>query len=162
MKNPGKKFEEDIQKSVPDEWFWYRLKDSSGSWSKTEKSRFTPKNICDFFIFTGHSLYGVECKSFKGKSMPYSNINKNQMDGLSDMCFYVPKNAVGCFILNFRDIGETYFFSALDLLNIKAYSNRKSISIADCKKYGALIPQTLKRTRYKYDLKGVFSNEQRI
>lgn len=157
MKKPGKKFEEDFMKSVPDEWFCYRLKDSSGSWSKTDASRFTPKNICDFFVFTGDKLYGIECKSFKGKSMPYSNISKIQKDGLSEMCFYAPGNAVGCFILNFRDINETYFLDASSLLNIKAMSNRKSISLKECKKYGTQIPQTLKRVRYTYDLKGVLS-----
>ena len=157
--SPGKKFEEDFCKSTPKDWFIYRLKDSAGSWANTSLSRFTPKNSCDFFLFTGCVLYGVECKSFLGKSMPYSNIKKNQLDDLLEMSVDKPVNAQGIFILNFRDLNETYYLNAFVVNSLKVHSGRKSISIQECRSNGVLIPQKLKRVRYSYDL-AVFYDEE--
>lgn len=152
-KNEGKKFEEDFQKSVPKEWFFYRLKDSSGSWSNDDtKSRFTPKNMCDFFMYNGEFLYGIECKSFKGKSMPYSNIANHQLDGLFDMSIEFPVFAQGFFLLNFRDLAETYMINAHTVKALKVMTSRKSISLEEARRNGTLIPQQLKRVRYRYDL----------
>lgn len=150
--SPGKKFEEDFSKSVPKDWFCYRLKDSAGSWANTSLSRFTPKNSCDFFIFTGKILYGIECKSFKGKSMPYSNIKDNQIKDLLEMSVDPPVNARGIFILNFRDINETYCLNAFMVNALMQSGKRKSISLDEARANGILIPQKLKRVRYKYDL----------
>ena len=155
-KNEGKKFEEDIQASVPKEWFCYRLKDSSGSWSNTEVSRFTPKNMCDFFIFTGETLYGVECKSFRGKSVPYSMLNDkksvklNQMVAMSNIY-----GAYGCYFLNFRDLAETYIVSSVVVKELRLEGSRKSMSYKQVKEYGYKIPQQLKKVRYRYGLKSV-------
>jgi len=151
-KNEGKKFEEDFQKSVPKDWFVYRLKDSAGSWSNTSASRFTPKNSCDFFMFTGKTLFGIECKSFKGKSLSYSNISDNQLEDLTDFCIGPPHKIFGVFALNFRDINETYLVPAFIVNSLKLSGARKSLSLEEVKANGTLIPQTLKRTRYWYDL----------
>ena len=47
MKNIGKKFEEDFRKSIPDNMFYYRFRDSGGTWGGNEKMRFTPSNIAE-------------------------------------------------------------------------------------------------------------------
>lgn len=148
-KNEGKRFEEDISKSVPNDWFCYRLKDSSGSWSNNDKSRFTPKNSCDYFIFNS-SLYAVECKSVQGKSIPYSNFRDKQIEDLVNFCNY--EYVYGVFFINFRKVNETYMIYATVLKLIMDNSDRKSISIDQCREHGRLIPQQLKRTRYRYDL----------
>jgi len=148
----GKRFEEDIKKSIPNHWFNYRLRDSSGSWSNTDTSRFTPSNICDFFIFTGKILFGVELKSFQGKSLSYNSIRENQLEGLTKMSFEDPNNAQGVFILNFRDLSETYFVFAHRIKQRKDSGERKSLSLEEVRAFGLKIPQTLKRVRYKYDL----------
>ncbi len=151
-RNEGKKFEEDFAKSIPKEWYYYRLKDSAGSWANTSLSRFTPKNSCDFFLFTGSTLYGIECKSFKGKSMPHSNIKNNQLIGLLEMSINDPLNAQGYFVLNFRDLEETYAIGAFIVNDMIEQDRRKSISIEEARVNGILIPQKLKRVRYSYDL----------
>ena len=157
-KNQGKKFEEDIQKSVPDHWFCYRLKDSSGSWSKDEsKSRFTPKNMADFFIFNTEEklLYAVECKSFLGKSMSWKNMNDKNDKKLIKMCAMGKKqNCLGLYIFNFRDLNETYVINANVLKTIKDNSDRKSLSLKEVRLRGVLIRQKLKRVRYSYKLEG--------
>lgn len=151
-KNEGKKFEEDFQNSIPEDWFCDRLKDSAGSWSNTGESRFTPKNKCDFYVFTGKLLYGVECKSFKWKSMPYSNISKVQREGLLDMSTKKPNNAQGVFVLNFRDLNETYCINAFTINALILQGHRKSISLDEARANGILVPQQLKGVRYRYDL----------
>lgn len=148
MKNEGKKFEEDIKKSFPAHWFSYRLRDSSGSWSNSGVSRFTPTNICDFFVFTGEKLIGIECKSFKGKSCPFNNIKENQVNGLYEINKF--KNSHGVFFLNFRDLSETYILSAIKIKELILLESRKSISLEQARQFGILIPQIIKRTRYTY------------
>ena len=154
-KNPGKQFETDFSKSIPDEWFCYRLKDSALSWANTSNSRFTPRNSCDFFLFTGFTLYGVECKSFLGKSMPYSNIKDNQLKDLLNMSVSKPINAQGIFILNFRDFAETYYLNAFVVNALIQSGVRKSISIDEARSNGILVPQKLKIVRYSYNLTGL-------
>ncbi len=151
-KSEGKKFEEDFQQSVPKDWFCYRLKDSAGSWSNTEVSRFTPKNSCDFFVFTGRTLFAIECKSLKGKSLPYSNIRDKQLKDLVEIDGRKPVNSYGVFVINFRDVNETYLIHSYIVNGLKLSGERKSLSLEECKKNGTLIPQTLKRVRYRYDL----------
>lgn len=150
--NEGKAFEADFNKSVPKNWFVYRLKDSAMNWNRTDDTKHTPSNICDFFIFTGSHLYGVECKSFLGKSIPYSNIKNNQLIGLVEMSVSLPALAQGIFVLNFRELNETYAINAFLINALIESGHRKSISIGEARSTGVLIPQKLKRVRYSYDL----------
>lgn len=156
-KSDGKKFEEDFEKSIPKDWFYYRLKDCPNAWPGKEGNdkrniRFTPKNMCDFLVFTGRNNYGVECKSFLGKSMPYGNIKDHQLEGLLEMSITGPLNSQGIFILNFRDLNETYAINAFMVNALIEQGHRKSISIDEARTVGVLVPQKLKRVRYSYDL----------
>lgn len=149
MANPGKMFEEDFIKSVPDQIFHYRLRDSAGTWQGGENTRFTPCNICDFIIFDRSKLYLLELKSHKGKSLPISCIRENQLKGLLQA---YRKGVKAGYIINFRDVEETYFFSANSMNSFLTTETRKSIPLSIVRQYGILIPQEKKRTRYKYDL----------
>lgn len=149
MVNSGKMFEEDFIKSVPEGIFHYRLRDSAGTWQGGENTRFTPSNICDFIIFDGSKLYLLELKSHKGKSIPISCIRPKQIEGLLQA---YRKGVKAGYILNFRDIEETYFFNANSMNSFLKSETRKSIPVATVREYGELIPQEKKRTRYKYDL----------
>lgn len=153
--NKGKIFESDFQKSVPYHWFIYRLKDSAVNWNRTDLTQHTPSNSCDFFLFTGSTLYGVECKSFKGKSMPFSKIKEKQLKDLLAMSVNKPLNAQGLFILNFRDLSETFSINAFMLNALIQQGHRKSIGIDEARHIGARIPQQLKRVRYRYDLTAI-------
>ena len=100
MKNTGKKFEEDIKKSIDDTAFLYRLKDSGGSWQGGNKGRFTPSNICDFILFKGSKLYLLELKSHKGKSIPYTAIK--QLDKLLEVANRKLENLKALLLLIFE------------------------------------------------------------
>ena len=148
--NEGKKFEEDFKKSMDIYNIWnYRLRDSSGSWSNSNGSRFTPKNICDYIAYNNGGLYLLELKSHKGTSLPYTAISDYQLKGLSNIDYPGIK---AYFIINMRDKEKTY---AIEAQKIKKYietSERKSIPISFMDDEGAEIKGIKRRTRFEYDV----------
>ena len=149
-KKDGKKFEEDFTKSVPDDWTCLRLKDAGG-WSNAENTRFTVKNVCDFILFTGSKLFLIELKSHLGVSISAANFR--QLDGLPK--YKGKQNCFQYFVLNFRKFNETYIMELQDIQD--CLRQRKSVPVSICREKGVKLPQTLKRTRYRYDLT-VFNN----
>ena len=146
--NEGKKFEQDFIKSVPEEWFKYRLNDSASSWQGGENARFTPSNICDFIVYNG-KLWLLELKSHKGASIPLDCIREKQIDGLFEAW---EKGVNTGFIINFRDTEETFFISSCRLFEFTSTAERKSIPIKWCRDYAILIPQAKKISHYRYIL----------
>lgn len=151
--NAGKRFEEDIKKSVPS-WCWiYRLRDSAGTWQGGENTRFTPSNICDFMVMGTENLYLLELKSHTGMSLPISCIRKNQIEEMSKI---EQHNVKAYFLLNFRDIERTYAVEAKKLKTFILSTDRKSIPIKWCIDNGLEIPSDKKRTRFSYSLEKLF------
>ncbi len=153
MKNPGKIFEEDFKGSVSNDNVIIRLKDAGG-WSQgNSDKRFTITNICDF-IYYNDELYLLELKSTKGKSITLNRLEKD----IKRLEKYRGKKGVRGFVINFRDLEETYFMREESLLlfsrlnNISMDKPARSISIQFFRQYCVRIPQTKKRTRYSYDL----------
>lgn len=151
-KNAGKIFEEDFADSFPDTVFIYRLRDTSSSWqgAGNGKSRFTVKNICDFIAYSNisNTLLLLELKSFQGKSCPFSNLKPHQVKSL-----YIEGQKDGVkayFILNFRDLEETYAIDAELIYQFWEKAERKSFSIDWCRENGTLIEQEIKVTHFKY------------
>ena len=147
MKNSGKRFEEDIKLSITDQ-FYLRLADSGG-WSDAKNTRFTPSNICDCVIFARDWLYLVELKSHKGKSIPVSCLKQ-----LPDLLKISKSGVVPCFLLNFRDMEETYLLYASQVE--EALIGRKSVSIGFCREHGIVVVQHKKRVRFRYELSKIF------
>lgn len=146
--NDGKVFERDFIASVPNDWFKYRLNDSAGAWQGGDNTRFTPGNICDFIIYNGE-MWMLELKSHKGKSIPFSCLRPKQVEGLLAAH---RKNVNAGYVLNFRDVEETYYINAEMIEEFLRLEVRNSIPIQFCKNYGILIPQVKKRVRYNYIL----------
>lgn len=154
-KNEGKKFEEDFKKSVPSNAFIYKLKDAGG-WSNASNTRFTVNNICDYIMYADKTLYLLELKSLKGKSLPYSNVKENQIKGLTDATKY--KGVISGLVVNFRDVNKTYFLPINRLNHFKKTSDRKSYPIDLFEKDGILIKQKIKTTRYDYFIDDFIKN----
>ena len=146
MKNEGKRFEEDFIKSLHPETWRLRLQDAGG-WSNGNNTRFTISNPCDFIVHDGITLYMLELKSHKGKSIPFSCMK--QAEGLFLHCGH--DNVIPGFILNFRDLEETYFLKADFVWLFMQESGRKSIDIKTCRESGTLITQNKVRVRYRYN-----------
>lgn len=147
--NTGKIFEEDFKKSVPSNFFYYRFIDGTSSWGGSSAARFQAKNICDCMVYTGSKLYLFELKSHKGKSLPFSCVRSNQIDGL----LLARKSNIGCYIVvTFPEVEKTFM---VDIQKFKDYmdtTTRKSIPINWLEENCITIKQTIKKIRYKYDL----------
>jgi len=154
--SPGKDFEKDFKDSIPERCDVTRLKDAGG-WSNATNMRFTSPNPCDIIIYSGRSgaMRKLELKSFHGKSMPYGNIKQKKekrIKFVSDLVESQRKGVSAGFVLNFRDLNETYLVSALDLKNYMEAADRQSFPLDAARKWGRLIKQTLKIKHYRYDL----------
>lgn len=150
MANEGKKFEEDFRKSIPAGFYIYKLKDAGG-WSNASNTRFTISNMCDFIMYSKPTLYLLELKSTKGKSLPFSNIKDNQVKEL-----LAASNTEGIqagLVINLRSVNETYYLSIKDFKKYVETTERKSISLDYLRNEGILIEQELKKTRYRYNIK---------
>ena len=161
-KNEGKKFEEDFIKSVPDRCDVTRLKDAGG-WSDATNMRFTSSNPCDFIIYSheGYSnsdipaMYKFELKSLKGKSLPFGNIKpdyEKMIKFIKALYESEQKGVVAGFVVNFRDVNETYFVESSRVLEFVESTDRKSIPLQWFKEFGYKIKQSLIRVRWRFDL----------
>ena len=153
-KDEGKRFEEDIRASIPPEFFIERYKDDTAGFKGVA-------NPADFRIYKYPYTFLWELKTHKGKSIPLAKIRNSQLKGMRKA---YPHYGVYCgFLLNYRELEETYYITFMDLVD--AYyilngeeeyepkpSGRKSIPVAWCRENGIRIQQTKKRVRYTYDL----------
>jgi recombination protein U len=154
--NEGKRFEEDIKKSVPN-WCWiYRFKDGTANFSgaKNENVRFQAHNICDFMVMTIDKLFLLELKSHKGVSIPFNCIRPKQIEEMSGIDH---QNIRAFFIFNFRDLEKTYAVKAELVKNYIENSSRKSIPIQFCINQGIEIPGEKKKVRFRYNLERLFN-----
>ncbi len=142
-KNEGKRFEEDFRNSIPPDIFYLRLKDDTAGFKGVN-------NPCDFILFKTPLLFLLELKSTKDLSLPFSKIRDNQIDKMG--LAVTKKNVYGGFIVNFRQVEETYYLSHSLVDEYMKTANRKSIPIKWCREFGTLIPQQKKRVRYNYDI----------
>lgn len=144
-KDKGKQFEEDIKASFPSEFYVERYKDdTSGFYGVT--------NPADYRIYKSPNLFLFELKSHKGKSLPFSCIRDNQVKGMLKAVRHI--GIFAGFIINFRDLEETYYIPVAMYESYRVSANRKSIPVEWCREHGDKIEQTKKRTRYSYDLEG--------
>ena len=169
MKNVGKRFEEDFQKSVPSYCFVHRLKDSAQSYNNSRATSFTWDNPCDFFLYdsNAHLLYAIECKTSKYKSMSVqlkkddnssSMVKFHQINSLEKMSGY--DGIIPGFFFNFRHFeGEENYFEATYFQNVKDFItmmnniDKKSFNELDLLTNNAIkIFGSKKRTRYTWNI----------
>ena len=153
--NEGKKFEDCFNKSVPKEYFCYRLRDAGG-WSNADNTRFTPSNMCDFIMYAKGRIYLLELKSVKENSLSYSNIGKiengviKKTSVLAEEC--KKECVVSGYLINYRGANKTYFVSADKLADRMLNNPKKSLNLKECEEIGVFVEQTLKRVNYVYNV----------
>ena len=148
--NSGKKFEQNFKKSTPDGVFYYRLRDGSSSWDKSSKTRFQQTNICDCILFDGNYLYTLELKSTKGKSLPYTNIKKHQINDLLWCDKYA--NVISGFVIEFDSLNECYFVEINDFKTFYDNNDRKSLPVDFCREKGIKISIKNMKTNRKFNV----------
>lgn len=141
--NLGKTFEQEFKASIPPDYYLYRLKDDTSGF-------YGVSNPCDFILFRSPNLFLVELKTHKGKSIPLTHIRDNQIQGMYKATQY--EGVYGGFIINFRDLEETYYITVQDVIQFVQAGERKSIPVDWCRENGVSIAQKKKRVRSTYDL----------
>ena len=162
MKNAGKKFEEDFQKSASMVMNIDRLKDPPQSFNSgcqgcpKQKTWFSPRNLCDFIGFSHPFQFYFELKSHKGKSVPFSVIVTKEKDTRLEEMVQKEIDWYGVFayvIFNWRDCGNnTYAVPAIRVLDFINHAERKSIPYDWTEQNGTRLEHKLKRVRYSYDV----------
>ena len=151
--NRGKKFEEVIKESflkVPNTSV-IRLPDPTQGYLGV-------RNISDFIVYHYPYQYFIECKSVHGNTLPFSNITKNQYEGMLEMdkikgvkagiiCWYIDKD-----ITLFIPIKTIYIW--------KTQTDVKSVpsNIADFDLDVKRISSKKKRVFFDYDMKKFFED----
>jgi penicillin-binding protein-related factor A (putative recombinase) len=159
--NTGKIFEEDIKKSIDtNRIYYYRLRDAASSFGGGNDSlRFSIKNDYDCFMFLSPNFFPLELKSNQGTSFSIQkekedkgkDIKLNQIEGLTKAGEY--PNSYAGFLFNFRSTEHTYWLDIRNFNEFNSITVKKSINEKDVIEYkGLLIPQTLKKVRYRYDI----------
>lgn len=156
MKNLGKMFEENFRKSVPEEVFFYRFRDSGSSfYGGNTHLRFSSSNIADNMLFFNGCLLLNELKSHKGKSIPINCIvgNKTKEKQIRDMLEANRYHNVFCnLIVFFSDVERCFVINIEEFDNFRKNDERKSIPITFFEENGVEIDVEKKRTNYTYNI----------
>lgn len=103
-------------------------------------------NIADLIVYRKPYKYYIECKSIKGTSFPFSNINEK---ALVDMQYEALKKGVGCyFLIWFIDLDLTICISS-DEIYLKMYGQeKKSIGVSSFQDFEYVIVEGKKKRKY--------------
>jgi recombination protein U len=154
--NAGKQFEKDFKDSIPNDVFFYRFRDGTSSWDKGEMTRFQQSNMCDCMMMYNGTLYLLELKSDKGKSIPLSCFRDNQIKELSNANNY--NHIKSGFIINMRDIEKTYYIGVQSFIAFtETYLDKKSIPVSWLQENGLKIGQVKLKVHYRYNLNELLS-----
>ena len=166
--NVGKKFERDFQKSVPDYALIYRIPDPAQSFGGSNNLRFSKKNPFDFLMWdsNGRTLFALELKTVAGKSISFERekgenkeIHLYQINGLTEWSKY--NGIIAGFVISFRSIDKTIFLRIENFNRLVELIEKKSFTIQDLENNNIdyfVIPQTLLRVRYRYDVDHFIQN----
>ena len=138
----GKVFEKEVKDSMPEDCFLERYKDDTSGF-------YGVSNPADFRLYKYPILILLELKTHKGKSLPLSKIRESQLKGMLKAVEYY--GVYGGYLVNFRDLEETYYLSVGYVQNFFESGTRKSIPVDFFREHGFLIPSQKKRTLYRYD-----------
>lgn len=142
-KNMGKVFEEEIKASIPPDFYTERYKDDTAGF-------YGVSNPADYRLYKYPYTFLLELKTHKGKSVPIEKIRPNQIQGMYKAVEYT--GIYAGFLINFRDLEETYYITVQDMVAFINSKERKSIPVDWCRENGVKIEQQKKRVRYSYDL----------
>lgn len=163
MKNKGYILQDNIKKSCEkQDILFYRFKDSPFSFANSDKTKFTTNNICDCMMFLANKLLFVELKSTKGKSFSFTEHSLRQLNDINKIIHNKQGlrrfGVYGCFIIEFREIEETYFIQVQDILKYLNENNTKTINIQKYIKNNKFIKieQKLLRKNYTFDIRKLF------
>ena len=143
-KGIGKIFEEEVKASFPEDFYVERYKDDTAGF-------YGVSNPADYRLYKYPYTFLLELKTHKGKSIPLDKIRDSQIRGMFRASQHI--GIFAGFLINFRDLEETYYIPVSDVMIYISLTERKSIPVEWCRDKGIRISQTKKRVRYSYDLR---------
>lgn len=150
--NAGKIFEFQVMNSIPNYMFKMRLKDTVAHFKNDT-------NPCDMIAFYDGRFYMFELKSTQNASLPFANIHYHQF---KDLELYSRVDGVFAgFLIEMRKYNETYYLPIDTALKYVNESGRKSFPISFLRDNGIKVEQTLKRTRYSFDMETLITRDLR-
>jgi penicillin-binding protein-related factor A (putative recombinase) len=153
---PGKQFEQDFQKSIPIDYYWYRLRDCPSGWTSRGEvpdfRRFTPRNGYDLFLYADGMLFTLELKSTKGQRWPLSNMSELQEQELSRA--HAHRGVYSGLVVNYREEEETYLLPITAVWQTRL-EGVKSINMDRAEKMGIRVPQRKLKVHYRYDVESM-------
>lgn len=180
MKNSGKIFEGEIKDSF-DLWnknnadnqiYYFRVKDPPQSFNQSSDTglRFSSNNPYDIIVFKNTDLQNrignfivLELKSKQTDSLSFNtnlevkkncDIKPHQINGLKEV---YDKGGKAYFLFNFRKNNITYKMCISDFLRFAESTDKVSINLKDVIEFGGiLIPQELKKVKYKYQIEKIW------
>lgn len=144
--NRGKQFEEVIKKAFLEvqDVSIDRLHDPTAGYAGI-------KNICDFVVYKKPYEYYIECKSVHGNLLPFTNITKNQWQGLLDKSkIYGVYAGVICWWID-KDITAFIPIAMLESLKKAGFK-----SIRYDTDLSIILKGKKKRVFFEYDMKQFF------
>ncbi len=146
-KKVGNKFQEDFQKSVPENLYCDRYKDSPVRFRKVT-------NPADFFLNSGWYLLLIECKTTDDNHLPLKNI---RMDQIWKMLVHTCKfNTFGGLLINFRKFNETYFVFVSDFVYWYLFhKTANALPLSWIKEHGYRLSQKKIVSRWRYGVAGL-------
>ena len=84
------------------------------------------RNVSDFIVYKNPNQYYIECKSVHGNTMPFSNITKNQWDGMLEKSKI--DGVYAGVIVWFIDHDKTWYIDIQWLEYARKY-NQKSVNV---------------------------------
>lgn len=161
--NKGYVLQDNIKKSCEkQDILFYRFRDSPFSFANSDKTKFTTNNICDCMMFLANKLLFVELKSTKGKSFSFTEHSLRQLNDINKIIHNKQGlkrfGVYGCFIIEFRELEETYFIQVQDILKYLNENNTKTVNIQKYIKDNKFIKveQKLLRKNYTFDIRKLF------
>jgi len=156
-KGIGKIFEEEIKASIPPDFYVERYKDDTAGF-------YGVSNPADYRLYKYPYTILLELKTHKGKSIPLDKIRDNQIKGMYKAVQYT--GIYAGFLINFRDLEETYYITVQDMVAFINSTERKSIPVEWCRENGIRLEQKKKKVRYTYNLSkwlgGYYETEKNI
>lgn len=162
--NTGKIFEQNFKKSVPDDFYYLRLKDPAVGWTGGA-SKYSPNNPFDCLIYTGTGLHCIELKTcaksitfwredfeHDGKKHTFE-IKKHQIKGLYEAGIY--HGIYPSIVINFRDANETWCIPISLFKDFTDGLSKKSINHEDAALLGYRVPTRHLKVNDRYDIKAM-------
>lgn len=117
-------------------------------------------NIADLIVYRYPCQYYIECKTIRGTSFPFSNINEN---ALRDMQFKSIFHGVGCyFLIWFVDLDKTIAVPSSEIYLAMYLKGKKSIGVSSFDEYEYItVDGTKKRKYYNYNMDKLLNDMER-